>query len=103
MARAYEAYSFPPGAAVAHPAAVTSTGTANVQSIPVPKGANAMFICAETTGARVTFDGTTPDATHGIVIIAGAQPLFVPIGAAQSIQFVSAAAGNSIVSVLFLA
>lgn len=78
----------------------TSTGTANVQTITAPASANACMVSAETNGARLTFDGGTPDATNGLMIAAGGAPLFIPLG--RDIKFVSQAAANSVVHVLWL-
>lgn len=80
----------------------TSTGTANKQTITKPPGANGMFLSAKTNNARVTFDGTDPGAgaAPGLIIAAGAQPVFFPF--ATDIEFVSEAAANSELNVLWV-
>ncbi len=81
-------------------AQATSTGTANVQTLTVPAGANAVLISVETTNARVTSDGTTPSATNGLVYQKDASPVFVPL--AETIKFVSTAAANSVLNALWI-
>ena len=83
-------------------AVATSTGTANVQTITAPETATAFYLACETTGLRFVLDGSTPDGTNGLPVAAGAAPLFVPIGRARTIKFVSQAAANSTAHVLFL-
>lgn len=82
--------------------AATSSGTGNKQTITKPSRANAMLLSAVTTSARVTFDGTDPGAgvAPGLVIVAGAQPVFLPF--ASDIEFVANTAGNSELNVLYL-
>lgn len=80
----------------------TSTGTADKKTITRPSRANAMILSVVTTSARATFDGTDPGAgvAPGLVIVAGAQPVFLPF--ATDIEFVSNTAGNSELNVLYL-
>lgn len=78
----------------------TSTGTSDVQTITVPANAKGCFICVETNAARVTFDGEAPGSTVGLVFPAGVAPVFVPM--ASTIKFVSTAAANSVVDVLWI-
>ncbi len=77
----------------------TSTGVADVKTIIPPVHCTAMYLAAETSGARITFDGTTPDATQGIPITAGQSELF-PVG--RTVKFVSQAAANCVLHALFL-
>ncbi len=84
---------------------LTSTGTADVKVFAVPKGAAAVILEAATTDARVTFDGSAPSATSGILIKAGLQPVFIPtagLGSGAVVQFASTAAAASVVDALFL-
>lgn len=83
-------------------ASATSTGTANKQTITKARGATAMMISAKTNNARVTFDGTDPGAgvAPGLIIQAGQQPAFFPF--ARDIEFVSEAAANCELNVLWL-
>lgn len=82
--------------------AATSSGTGNKQTITKPSSATSMMLSAKTNNARVTFDGTDPGAgaPPGLVIVAGAQPIFFPFAA--DIEFVSEIAGNSELNVLWL-
>ena len=84
---------------------VTSTGTANLQSLAIPTGARALLISVETTDARMTFDGSTPGTTNGHVIKAGVNPFVIELGGAAIapvVQFKSTAGANSIVDVTYL-
>lgn len=79
----------------------TSTGTANKQTLVKPAGATGMFLSATTTNARCTFSGEDPVASSlGLVIVAGGAPVYFPF--ASDIEFVSEAAANSVLSVLWL-
>lgn len=82
--------------------AATSTGTGNKQTITKPKNATSMMLSAKTNNARVTFDGTDPGAgaAPGLIVVAGAQPVFFPF--ATDIEFVSEAAANAELNVLWL-
>lgn len=104
MPRQFATHGLPRGSALAGAAdphvSDTSTGTADVKVITPPPNATACMIVAETTAARVTFDGSTPAAANGLPIPVGASPLYVPLGTA--IKFVSQAAANSILHVLWL-
>lgn len=80
----------------------TSTGTGNKQTIAADVRANYMMLSAKTNNARVTFDGTDPSVGSkiGLIIIAGAQPALMPFSA--DIEFVSEAAADSELNVLYL-
>lgn len=80
----------------------TSTGTGDIKTLVPPKNANACEISAKTTNARVTFNGVNPGAgtAPGQVIAAGAQPVLFPF--AHTIKFVSEAAANCELNVLWL-
>lgn len=78
----------------------TSTGTADVKTFTKPALATACFITVETTNARVTFGGDTPDASNGLIVLKDSQPLYFPVAA--DIKFVSTAAANCIVNVMWL-
>lgn len=79
----------------------TSTGTADTQTATAPAFAVGCLLTVETTAARVTFDGSTPTSTNGLVIPAGTTPIFIPLG--RTIKIRSTAAANSVVNVLWLA
>lgn len=79
----------------------TSSGTADVQSLPTPgKGCHGFLITVSTNGCYLTLDGGTPSSTNGLAIPAGTSPIFIPI--AKNIKVASQAAGNSVVNVLWL-
>lgn len=104
MPRVYQTYDIvSDGVGSMHPAAQTSTGTGVVITVTPPKSAVAFFITVETTTCRMTFDGTAPDATHGLLIPIAGQPLLIPLGASAIIKFASTAAANSTVQITFLA
>lgn len=77
----------------------TSTGTGDVKTITTPQGCTTIAICAETTAARVTFDGSAPASGNGVVIPSGSIPLLMPMRKGVAIKFASAVAGNSVVNV----
>lgn len=83
-------------------ATASSTGTADKKTILKPTVANGMFLSAKAFNVRVTFDGTDPGAgvAPGLIIIAGAQPIFFPF--ATDIEFVSDIAGTSELNVLYI-
>lgn len=99
--RTLKAYAVPVGSTDAHDAA-TSTGTGNKLTLARPAWANACMLSAKTNNARVTFGGEDPGAgaAPGLIIVAGAQPVFFPF--ATDIEFVSEAAANSELNVLWL-
>lgn len=100
MARIHSAYSLAGRSGDDVHVSATSTGTANVQTVTAPATATGFFINVETNGLRFTLDGTTPDATNGLMLPTGAVPQFFPIGA--TIKFVSQAAGNAVAHVLWV-
>jgi len=85
------------------PQQATSTGTADVKTITIGKSSSAFLIGVETTNARVTFDGTTPDSSHGVVYLKDQAPIYVPCGEGTVIKFTATASANSVVSVVPLA
>jgi len=78
----------------------TSAGTADIKTIAAPKDAVACLIDVATTDARVTFDGSAPSATNGLIVKAGQQPIYVGVG--KAVMFASTAAAASIVDLLWL-
>jgi hypothetical protein len=79
---------------------LTSTGTGNVQTATAAvSGARHVLLSVETTAARVTFDGSTPSATNGHVIPAGAIPLYLPIGRSSVLKVASSAGTSSILNI----
>lgn len=90
-----------PPASGAH-ARDSSSGTADVKTLTPPAGATACVLCVETTSARVTFDGSTPSATNGLVVPSGANPLVLDVRPGAGIKWASTAAAASILNVLWL-
>jgi hypothetical protein len=81
----------------------TSTAAADPKTISPPATnpqPRACLLTVETTDARVTFNGTTPDATHGLIFAKAQQPVYLPF--AVPIQFSSTAGANCIVNVHWL-
>lgn len=77
-----------------------NTGAGNsVTTLTAPAGANAVLLSARTANAYVVWDGSTPSATNGLEIIAGAQPVLIPIG--NTIKFIGAAV-NTILNAVWL-
>lgn len=79
----------------------SSSGTADIQTITPPAGASGFLIAVETTNARVTFDGSTPASTNGLVYPKDVAPVehhFLP----EEINWTSTAAAASIVDVCWL-
>jgi hypothetical protein len=81
--------------AVGSASQVTSTGTANFQTLTPEATACAMLMTVETTSCRMTFDGAT---TGG--------PIVVPVvglgGTGSKVVVASTAAANSVVTVIWL-
>lgn len=75
-------------------AQVTSSGTADVQSLAAPASASALLATVETTACYMTFDGTTPSATNGIFLPTGVVH-FLPVAAGLTVKIASSAAAAS--------
>lgn len=72
MARAYETHLL---------AAVQSqTAVDTVQTITLNAKCTAVMVGARAQNVFVTLDDSTPSATKGLVIIQGAQPVYIPLG-----------------------
>lgn len=80
-------------------ATATSTGTSNQQTLTPPSGAKGFFYTLQTNGAYVTFDGSVPSSSNGLHFMAGSAPVFIPMG--KTLNFVSDAAGNAVLSVMW--
>lgn len=70
----------------------TRTAVDTAQAITMNRNTTAVLLAATSQTVFVTFDGTTPTATNGIPIIAGAQPVLIPL--AGSLSGIGAAAGG---------
>lgn len=81
-------------------ARATSANTTDVKTLSRPSGCHSCYLTASTTGAQMTFDGGTPSTTNGLIIPAGVAPIFFSVNG--DIKFVSTAAANSVVDVLWL-
>ncbi len=79
---------------------ITSTGTSNSQTSTPPAGARACLLQVGTTSGYVTFDGTTPSSTNGLLIVKDQLPMFVPLG--RLITLRSSAGANSVLSIQWL-
>ena len=64
-----------------------------------PAKATAFFVTCLTTAAVVTFDGSTPSATNGLVLQAAVSPVFFPVG--PPTLLVASTAGTSAVVNIF--
>jgi len=74
MARSYETHFLASPVADAHQQVATASSTV------LAGNCVAVILDARTQDMFVTFDNTAPSATNGIVVKAGAQPLYVPLG-----------------------
>lgn len=72
MPRQYETHMLP--AASPHTQAATASSTL------LQRDCVAVILDARAQNMFVTFDGTVPSATNGIVIIASSQPVYIPLG-----------------------
>lgn len=83
---------------------VTSTGTADVKTITLEGNCAAVVVDAKTNVGFLTFNGSTPSATNGLPIVAGAQPVMIPLGffshAGHAVKWASSVAGNSVLDLL---
>lgn len=59
-----------------------------------PAGARGFLISVATQNARVSLDGTTATATNGLVVVAGAPAVYIPIARALSIIGLNATASD---------
>lgn len=55
-------------------------GVDSAQTLALEKDCVALLLGARTQSVSVTFDNSTPSATNGLVIVAGAQPVYLPLG-----------------------
>ena len=72
MAKASESYNVA--------TAQTQTAVDTAQTITLNPKTVAVLLGARTQSIAVTFDNSTPSATKGLVIVAGAQPVLIPLG-----------------------
>jgi hypothetical protein len=87
------------------PAALISVGFQKITTNSTATGLNttcaagtAFLISTETQGVRLTFDGSTPAATTGVLLIAAHSPLFLE-GVPGSALKIARAASGAIVNV----
>lgn len=82
---------------------ILSTGTADVQTVNMPKGTSAIEFAFETTSGRVTFDGTDPSSVNApsLVYPFGQMPVFRPVGPGTTIKFCSTAGTSAVLQILY--
>ena len=51
-----------------------------MQTLALDPRCAALLLSAKTANVFVTFDNSTPAATNGLEIVAGSQPVLVPLG-----------------------
>lgn len=86
-----------PGAA----SQIAPTSTTDTKTYTAPAGTSAVLIGVETTDARITFDGTTPTATNGLVYPKALSPVLVPVGpGGLTIKAVATSAATSTVGIV---
>lgn len=79
------------------PCLEANTGGGNTeQTIVLPAGTTAMLLSSKTASARITLDDTAATATNGIIVVAGAQPMFIPVGYPYKVRFVGEAANSEL-------
>lgn len=91
MARAFNTYVVP--ATGMH---VQLTALSTVKTATRPAEAVGCYLSAKAQSVRVTFDGSTPAATNGLVIIGGAQPVFFPLGDGVTLKALEEAASGEL-------
>jgi len=90
MPRAGEQYVLATPSADAHQQVGTGTSTV------LAPNCTALLLSARAQNVFVTFDNSAPSASNGLTIVAGAQPVYIPLGyhaeASHTIRAVEAAA-----------
>jgi hypothetical protein len=76
----------------------TSEGPDDVASLDAPTDTAGGMFSVENAAVRITFDGSDPSATHGVLFSEGTH--FVPIG--RELRFVSNGPGAATVSVAWV-
>ena len=76
----------------------TSQGPADVASLEAPPDSAGGLFSVENAAVRITFDGTDPSASHGVLFSEGTH--FVPLG--RELRFASNGPGAATVSVLWV-
>ncbi len=68
------------------------------QTITLEPTCVALILGARTQSVSVTFDDSAPSATNGLVIVAAAQPVYLPVGyhahASHNLKAIGLAAGG---------
>ena len=95
MSRVFSVYSIPGSS----PHVQASTSTSATFTAPTNPDAVGCLISVSVNDAYVTFDGTTPSSTNGLVLKAATNPVFFPLG--QTIK-VTPATASTTVNVLWL-
>jgi hypothetical protein len=76
---------------------LTSTGTADVQTLKLPSGTSAILLTCETTPGRITFDGSNPTGGHVFPKDGSLQLELLGIG--TTLKWVSTAAANAVLQI----
>ena len=84
-----------------HAQLTATVGAAQTFAPPSNPPAVSCFVQAVTADAYVTFDGTTPSSSNGLLLKAGTNPIFVPLGAGNSVIAIGAG-GTSTINVFWL-
>ena len=68
------------------------------QTLTLEGSCSALLLGARTQSVSITLDNTVPSATNGLVIVAGAQPVYIPLGyhaeANHNLKAIGLAAGG---------
>lgn len=91
-------FPFTPQANQTHQSSVMAAG---VFDINVPKGAYEIRLQAVTQNVRYTLDGSDPSPTSGFVLVAGNDPIVIPMINGRTTLKVSRAAGGAILEYQF--
>lgn len=81
----------------------TPTTTSDYKTFTVPNGASAILVSVATTNARISLDGSNPDATHGHVFPKDVAPALIPVAQGSAIVAASTAAASAVVDITYLA
>jgi hypothetical protein len=83
---------------------VTSTGTADVETITLEPASSAIVIDARTNPGYLTWNGSTPSSSNGLPLVPGGQPLIIPLGwyanSGHQLKWASSVAGNAVLDLL---
>lgn len=75
---------------------VSNSSLSAAVSVSIPAGGNFLMIQAFTQNIRATLDGTTPTATVGFQVDAGADPLLLPVQGGSTVKIIEETASASV-------